>query len=43
MGSHPDEALRADMRGCIGLDALAKHGRYKLTIIDDARVRLEGM
>jgi predicted nucleic acid-binding protein len=25
------------------LEALAKHGRYKATIIDDARVRLEGM
>jgi len=32
----PTEAL-------IGLDALAKHGRYKATIIGDARVRLEGM
>ena len=30
-------------RGCIKLEAVAKHGRYKATIIDDARWRLEGM
>ena len=39
----PEGDPNRQARGCIKLEAVAKHGRYKATIIDDARWRLEGM